>query len=253
MKKTLKRALAALGFTAVGLATLTAPFVAAFAGNAPLPETGPLADGKVILVKDGHVSMYLVPTSDGHALAIDAGMDKEATALQAVLTERKLTLDAFFITHGHGDHLGACRKLGAVPVYALAEEVDIVEGRAASRGPLMRVTGKNGFGVKVTRALRDGERVDVGGKTVRVFAVPGHTQGSAAYVVEGVLFFGDTAGHATTGAVKRAPWVFSDDTAQAAASLRGLGLRLTGSDVAVFAFAHSGPMAADLGKLARVE
>ncbi len=229
-------------------------FASAFAGNAPLPETGPIAGGKAILVKDGFVSLYVVPIGDGHAIAIDSGADKEAKALDDVLAREKLTLVAFFITHGHGDHVGGCLRFPRARVYALADEVDLIEGRKGSDGPMGKLMGANSFSVKVTDRLSDGQVVPVGSKSVRVFAVPGHTKGSAAYLVDGVLFFGDIAGHTTKDQVKRAPWVFSDDTAQAAESIRALAQKLLPEEVQAFAFAHSGPLVpADLKKLADVD
>jgi len=44
---------------------------------------------------------------------------------------------------------------------------------------------------KVTRPLKDGDVADVGDLRVEVFAVPGHTPGSAVYLARGVLFFGE--------------------------------------------------------------
>jgi glyoxylase-like metal-dependent hydrolase (beta-lactamase superfamily II) len=84
--------------------------------------------------------------------------------------------------------------------------------------------------------------------------MPGHTKGSAAYLVDGVLFFGDIAGHTKEDHVKRAPWVFSDDTATAAKSIQRLAALLKPDEVRAFAFAHSGPLTpADLKKLADVD
>lgn len=251
----MKRALLVIVAVLVVLvATVGGLMASAFAGNAPLPETGPLAGTKVILVKDGFVSLYVVPTGDGHALAIDCGADKEAKALQDVLAKEKLTLDAIFITHGHGDHVGGCNRFPQAKLYALTDEVDIAAGKVSSNGPLPRLMGPNPFSVKVTDPLTDGQTVTVSGTPVRVFAMPGHTKGSAAYLVGGVLFFGDIAGHTTEDRVKRAPWVFSDDTAIAAKSIQRLATLLKPEEVQTFAFAHSGPMApADLKKLADVE
>ncbi|HSQ61747.1 MAG TPA: hypothetical protein VLM85_00975, partial [Polyangiaceae bacterium] len=81
-------------------------------------------------------------------------------------------------------------------------------------------------GIHVTRALHDGEKVEVGDKEVRVFAIPGHTAGSAAYLVAGVLFLGDSAGMRSDGKLAGAPWLFSDDHAQNHASLAALAKRL---------------------------
>ena len=87
--------------------------------------------------------------------------------------------------------------------------------------------------------------------SVRVFAIPGHTAGSAAYLVNGVLFLGDAADATSNGGLRGAPWLFSDDQAQDRASLVALPQRLSqeGADVKAIAFAHSGVLANGLAPL----
>ena len=125
---------------------------------------------------------------------------------------------------------------------ALDAEVALIEGRTGSRGPLPRLFPVRPTGVKVSRPLRDGETITVGDATVRVFAVPGHTEGSAAYLVNGVLFVGDSANATSDGEIVAAPWIFSDSQSENRASLVALGQRLTplGADVAAIAPSHSG-------------
>jgi glyoxylase-like metal-dependent hydrolase (beta-lactamase superfamily II) len=98
---------------------------------------------------------------------------------------------------------------------------------------------------KVTRALGDGETLTLGDRTVRVFAVPGHTAGSAAYLVDGALFLGDSAGATSDGKIKGAPFFFSDSTSQNHASLRALAERLrpVEGEVKVLVPAHTGTLA----------
>jgi glyoxylase-like metal-dependent hydrolase (beta-lactamase superfamily II) len=75
----------------------------------------------------------------------------------------------------------------------------------------------------------------------RVFAVPGHTAGSAAYLVNGVLMLGDAADAGSDGHVKGSPWLFSKNHAQDRASLSRLAMRLAGEgSVQAIVFAHSG-------------
>ena len=93
---------------------------------------------------------------------------------------------------------------------ALEREVPIVEGREGGRGPMSRLMPVSATGVTVDRALRDGESVMVGEVLVRVYAVPGHTAGSAAYLINGVLLVGDSADAEAGGGLRGAPWIFSD-------------------------------------------
>jgi glyoxylase-like metal-dependent hydrolase (beta-lactamase superfamily II) len=83
----------------------------------------------------------------------------------------------------------------------------------------------------------------VGDARVRVYAVPGHTAGSAAYLVNDVLLLGDSAQINSDGEIRPAPWPVTDDRAQNRASLARLQQRLTadGARVAAIVPAHSGP------------
>jgi glyoxylase-like metal-dependent hydrolase (beta-lactamase superfamily II) len=78
----------------------------------------------------------------------------------------------------------------------------------------------------VTRPLRDGDVIAVGGSQFEIFAIPGHTLGSAAFLVHGVLFLGDSAAARSDGKIEPAPPVFSTDRTQNQQSLRQLATRL---------------------------
>ena len=126
-------------------------------------------------------------------------------------------------------------------VMALSEEVDVAEGRTSPGGPIMRILPVRPTGVKINRALHDGEVVNVGTAKVQVFAVPGHTAGSAAYLVNGVLLLGDAADAGSDGHVRCSPWLFCKDQAQNRASLSRLAARLASQGgVEALVFAHSG-------------
>jgi hypothetical protein len=88
----------------------------------------------------------------------------------------------------------------------------------------------------------DGEVVTVGNVPIRVYAVPGHTAGSAAYVVNGVVMVGDSADIASDGSLQGAPWLFSDSQSDNRASLVRLEQRLAADGTAVTAIvpSHSG-------------
>lgn len=176
---------------------------------------------------------------------VDAGNDAAAAAILAELQRRQLGPDAVaavLVTHGHGDHIAAAARFPRAEVMALDAEVPLVEGRAGPRGPLTRLFPVRPTGVTVTRALRDGEVVTLGGVPIRVYAVPGHTAGSAAYYVDGVLLVGDSADVASDGSLQGAPWAFSDSQAENRASLVRLERRLVADGLTIKAIvpAHSG-------------
>ncbi len=73
----------------------------------------------------------------------------------------------------------------------------------------------------------------------------GHTARSAAYLVDGVLFVGDSAdADKKSGALVPAVWLFSDDPAQNRRSLMALAKTVEpmAAQIKWMAPAHSGPM-----------
>lgn len=234
----------ALGVLVALLLALVLPIASAFMGLAPVtPQTA--LPGGVVGVADGYVQAFIIPLGDGGAALIDCGQDPSATVLKAKLQELGLTVKAIFLTHGHGDHVGGCAAFPGAQVLAMEAERGLAEGAAAAHGPITRFAKNDAAKVaKLSRGLRDEEVVQLGAVGVQAFAIPGHTAGSAAYLAQGVLFLGDAATGQADGKLRNAPWVFTDDQATCAASLRALAKRLAASGAAVqaLAFAHSGPL-----------
>jgi glyoxylase-like metal-dependent hydrolase (beta-lactamase superfamily II) len=240
----------------VGLAVLAVVFVlagivfAAFHGLAPIQD-GQKLDG-VQVVKDGIVSCYLVDLGEREVALVDACNDKAATAVLAALTKRGLgpeAVKAIFLSHGDRDHIAGALAFPKAQVMLLAPDVALAEGREI-RAFKWLLSPKD-TGVRVTRALADGDVVDLSGVAIRVFAVPGHTKGSAAFLARGVLFMGDSAEATSEGAMAPAKRLTSDDPALNRASLARLAERLAPSaaDVKAIAPAHSGVLSKGLGPL----
>ena len=249
MKRLLKIVGLVVGLVLIAAAALIAP---ALLGRRSLAE-GTEING-IRIVKDGMVGVAVIPIVVGEVALIDAGNDRSGKAILDELSRRNLTADAvgtILLTHGHPDHTAAIGVFKQAQVMALAPEVALVEGRAAARGPLPRLFPVRPTGVKVARALQDGDTIVLGQTQVRVFAVPGHTAGSAAYLVNGVLFLGDAADAARDGTIKGAPWIFSDSQAEDRASLVRLEQRLAreATPVKAIVFAHSGALTDGLAPL----
>jgi hydroxyacylglutathione hydrolase len=245
MKPGLKRALKIAAVVLLVLILIPVTLIgSAFIGRSNIDD-GAEPDPAVRVVKDGIVDFGVIDLGNGKVALIDAGNDPEGKAVLAELSRRKLgpdAVEAILLTHGHKDHFGGCHLFPSASVYILAADIPLAEGREGGHGPITRVFPVKPTGLKITRGLADGETLTLGSRTIRVFSIPGHTAGSAAYLVNGVLFLGDSAGSSKDGKIMGSPWALSDDSAQNRASLHALAekLRPNAAEIKALVPAHCG-------------
>lgn len=173
----------------------------------------------VVRIKNREVSAntYLCPiNASGGCLLIDPGLDREA--IEAALSDHRLTPSVILCTHGHFDHLGSAehfRRRYSIPVHLHAADVKVAR---ASNFVMMALKLQSRIVVPEAFASLD-DRVSVGGSNgVEVARVPGHTPGSVVLLVDGYAFTGDTM---YRDDVWRMPWP-EEDGEQLVASLRTL-------------------------------
>lgn len=185
--------------------------------------------------EDGAVYLVALP---GHAALLDAGCGEGTDMLLANIESLGVRLDDIeylLLTHCHFDHTGGAaelrRRLGCRVV---AHELDapyIESGDA-------EVTAANWYGTQLTpcpvdlRLTGAGGRVDLAGRTIEAWHMPGHSPGSLVYAMEScgkrVLFAQDVHGPLH-------PSLLSD-RADHQASLR----RLLGADADILCEGHLG-------------
>lgn len=233
-----------MGVPLLALAAFGIVMWSTFDGVAPI--RGGARVGPAVTVDDDYVSCFILEGAEGAVALIDTCQDPESAALLSALNELghdRADVQAIFLTHGHHDHRGGIARFEHAVIYAHEDELPLLRGEVAARGPVPRLGGREDP-IEGVRAVADGEVVELGGLRIEALHMPGHTDGSVAWLIEDTLFLGDNAHAMEDGTVEAAPWVFSDDQATNRASLRALVERLEArpTEIRELVFSHSGPL-----------
>ncbi|GBC59693.1 MBL fold metallo-hydrolase [Desulfonema ishimotonii] len=124
------------------------------------------------------------------AVIIDPGDDSDR--IQAELSQLSLTAKYIVNTHGHFDHVGANKKMKT----ATGAPILIHKGDAPMLSRLS--TDATMFGLSAEnspepdRMVADGDIIEFGEITLKVFHTPGHSPGGISLYTDGYVFVGDT-------------------------------------------------------------
>lgn len=124
------------------------------------------------------------------AVIIDPSFDTKK--IKDCVKAEKLKVVAIFLTHGHYDHIAGLEEIRSqygVPVYIGKDDAQMLLDS--------RINLSESFGEPITckpaeHLLEDGETIHVAGMQIKAISTPGHTRGGVTYVVDDVLFTGDT-------------------------------------------------------------
>ena len=126
----------------------------------------------------------IIVSDSGKGLILDCGLFPEETLDEIILGMRQhlglKSIDAFWISHMHGDHflLGPAlkRKYGAA-AWTLENIADKCENpRRYDYASLVSAYGDGFDGMKIDRRFRDGESIDWEGYRIQVDWMPGQTE-----------------------------------------------------------------------------
>ena len=197
-------------------------------------------DSLRIVTNEGFSSnTYLLASeTPGRCVVIDPGLDAES--LNQALSDADWTPEAVLCTHGHFDHVGGAAEIQTcydVPVYLYSADI-----RTAKMSNFLMAA----FKIDKRIELPDFHLVDdedsileLAGRSFVLHSVPGHTPGSTAIEVDGLLFSGDSL-YAKRIALSQLP---GEDSPTLRRSLRRLFARVR-SDLTVLP-GHGGSASLD--------
>jgi len=130
------------------------------------------------VVSCGIVNFYAY-TTDAGTILFDTGINPSIA--KGGLKKLGISPDSathIFLTHSDFDHAGGLKAFNSVKIYLSKSEVPMVNGKTPRRFFLYNSLPSP------YNTLNDGETVTIGKTKIQVFETPGHTIGSASYLID---------------------------------------------------------------------
>ncbi len=174
---------------------------------AALSGTDPLLIDPMLNDTPGRSSLYLIP-GDRNVL-IDPGPANAAPRVLDGLRSRRIRVDLILLTHIHPDAAAGAGVIAArfptARIAAPAGTTELLADRSALLSEMKEVYGEKAehmFGLPVAidisrmTSLTDGDRINLGDRTIEAIATPGHTAAHMSYLDHSTssLFCGDALG-----------------------------------------------------------
>ncbi len=133
-------------------------------------------------------SYFLVNEETRECIVIDSGENYKLIKQ----TEEKygFKIKAVLLTHAHFDHAGNAKKLQDDGAKIYVSKIDAL--KLLNDDNLSMDFGRRFEYLIADYLFTDGETLNVCGITINVIATPGHTDGSVCFLVDRMLFTGDT-------------------------------------------------------------
>lgn len=156
----------------------------------PLPS-GKIEGTDIVAIKNRMNDLFFFPAKD-EWIVMDAGSDAKAVMQEMRrLQINEVKVKSVFLTHTDYDHVASIPLFPNATIYLCEQEKQMVDGSTKRSLLQKNELPKLGSSNKIVW-LHDGEIVNINGHKVRIIWAPGHTKGSAMYVVdEKYLFSGD--------------------------------------------------------------
>ena len=133
---------------------------------------------------------YIISTKTNNAIIIDPGYETQEVI--SFIERKKLTPLGIFSTHAHIDHVDGAGELKSyfkIPFYLHKEDIGMlnsVKAQASSVGLECNPPAS------VDYLLKDSEVITLREFEIKVLHTPGHSRGGVCFLIEDMLFSGDT-------------------------------------------------------------
>jgi glyoxylase-like metal-dependent hydrolase (beta-lactamase superfamily II) len=180
-------------------------------------------------------SMIYAARTDSGVVVIDLGWIGAGRGLRSAIAALEATpadVTHVFLTHSHRDHIAGWPLLRPATFHVGGAEAALFRGAeehadfASGVAEWLLGTSSPREGELRVAAFSSDTAFALGTDTLRAFLVPGHTDGSAAYLFRGVLFVGDAVSHTPIGGFHAAQRIYSEDVGQGKRSLEDLWERV---------------------------
>lgn len=133
-------------------------------------------------------SYFLINEQTNQAVIIDGGENYKK--IKQVEQSLGVTIKAVLLTHAHFDHAGNAKKLqdDGAKIYISKLDAPKLKNELNLSGNF----GRKFDYLDADYTFNDGERLNVCGFEIEVVMTPGHTDGSATFIVGNMMFTGDT-------------------------------------------------------------
>ncbi|MCY6483627.1 MBL fold metallo-hydrolase [Clostridium aestuarii] len=135
----------------------------------------------------------LIDDERKEACIIDPGGDAELLIKE--INNSGIEVKFILLTHGHMDHTAAVEEIKQkydLPVYISNKDRELMGKEPGLFGQMWKIT-------KDDKTINDGEILKVGNLEIRCIETGGHTPGGMCFLVNDVMFTGDTLFQASIG------------------------------------------------------
>ncbi|MDQ4122040.1 MAG: subclass B3 metallo-beta-lactamase [Acidobacteriota bacterium] len=143
--------------------------------------------GNIYYVGVSEITSFLIATPKGHIL-LDGGFAMTAPQIKANIEKLGFKLkDVKFLlnSQAHYDHAGGLAELKRLTgAKLLASEADKILLENGGKGDFSLGDWGDYEPVKVDKTIKDGEKISLGGTTIKALITPGHTKGCTTWTLE---------------------------------------------------------------------